>query len=220
VIQAYLVSVHSGSQLREHISFDSSAIEVAEKAKVVSDKKRNVLEQLTMNNEKILSDLPNVCNFGTKQNSNGKTWTWKGYKLHVACDDYSIPLSSIVTSASVHDSLCAVPLIRNTERLVDALYYLGDKGYDAEAIRTEIESHDKVAIIDFKHNRNGQAAGELIGNKKQRYGNRSRVEGLFGNLKLNYLPRYILYRSIEKVKTVLNLALSVIAALQIIKYAT
>lgn len=220
-IHQYLVTEHCSSELYEHLSFDASAVAVAEHAiKVVGpDKKRTVAEQSTMNTDEILADLPTVCNFGTKKNSNGKTETWKGFKLHIVANEDSIPLAAMVTSASVHDSLCAIPLIRITEERVDGLYYLGDKGYDAAAIRAEIELHGKVPLIDFKNNRNGGSTGEFIGNQIERYKKRTFVEGVFSNLKMNYLPRYILYRGIEKVRTVLNLALSVITAFQIIKYA-
>jgi len=35
---------------------------------------------------------------------------WRGYKLHLDCVDGDIPVSAIVTSASVHDSQVAIPL--------------------------------------------------------------------------------------------------------------
>ena len=218
-IHAYLIKEHCSIELYEHVSFDASSIEATEKAVKTDKKERTVEAQRSMTLAEILSDLPDQCNFGTKKNSNGKTYTWKGYKLHVVTNEYSIPLTSIVTSDSVHDSLCAVPLIRQTDQLVDALYFLGDKGYDATAIRTEITAFDKVPLIDFKNNRTGKPTGEFIGNQKERYNKRSFVEGVFSTLKMSYLPRYILYRGIKKVKTVLNIALSIITGIQIIKYA-
>lgn len=218
-IHKYLITEHCSSELYEHLSFDASSIEVSEKSQKVEEKKRTVVEQQIMTNEKILADLPAVCNFGTKKNSNGKTHTWKGYKLHVVANEYSIPIVAMVTSASVHDSLCAIPLIRETEQRVDGLYYLADKAYDSTAIRAEVKSHGKVPLIDFKNNRNGSATDEFIGNQVERYKKRTFVEGVFSNLKMNYLPNYILYRGIEKIRTVLSFALSIIAAIQIIKYA-
>lgn len=219
-IHQYLVVEHCSYQLYEHLSFDASAISASERPVVSTvTEKRTVAEQITMTTSEILADLPVVCNFGTKKNSNGKTETWKGFKLHIVANEYSVPLASVVTSASVHDSLCAIPLIRITEERVDGLYYLGDKGYDAAAIRAEIASHGKVPLVDFKNNRNGESTGEFVGNQVERYKKRTFVEGVFSNLKMNYLPRYILYRGIEKVRFVLNLALSIITAFQIIKYA-
>ena len=175
-------------------------------------------EQRSKSTCEILLDLPEVCNFGTKQNSNGKAYQWKDYKLHAVVNEYNVPVAALITSASVHDSLCAIPLFRITEARVDGLYYLMDKGYDAAAIRDEISAAGKVALIDYKANRNGILAGEFIGNQIERYKKRTFAESHFSHVKMRYLPRYILYRGIEKVSELLNLALSVITAAQIVKY--
>jgi hypothetical protein len=182
-------------------------------------KKLTAKAQLTQTNSEIFSSLPVVCNYGSKNDSNGNQHTWKGYKLHIAVNDYNVPVASIVTSASTHDSLCAIPLIRITEDRIDNLYYLMDKGYDSSAIRTEADNHDKVALIDFNHRGNKNDTREFDSNEQRHYGNRAFSESCFSNLKMQYLPNYILYRGISKVKCLLNLALSVITATQIIKYA-
>ena len=218
-IQKHLIVEHCSNTLYEHVAFDASSIEVAEKDKKVAKKERTVEAQRKNSTSKIIADLPVACNYGTKKNSNGKSYQWKGYKLHSMVNEYNIPIASIVTSASVHDSLCAIPLIRMTEERVEALYYLADKGYDSAAIRDEIIEFDKVPLIDFKCKRNGELGGEFIGNQKERYKKRTFVESHFSQLKMQYLPRYILYRGIEKVSGFLNFALSVISAIQIIKYA-
>ena len=87
------------------------------------------------------------------------------------------------------------------------------------AIRDEISEAGKIALIDFKANRNGVITGEFIGNQIERYKKRTFAESHFSNVKLRYLPRYILYRGIDKVRGLLNLVLSVITAVQIVKYA-
>src|SRR3989338_6502050 len=148
-------------------------------------------------------------------NCMSKTHQWKGYKLHTMVNEYNIPIASIITSASVHDSLCGIPLVRITEERIDTLYYLADKGYDSAAIRQEVQSFNKVPLIDFKRRRNGETGGEFIGNQVDRYKKRTFVESVFSQLKMNYLPRYILYRGTEKVRSVLNMALAVITAVQI-----
>lgn len=218
-IHKYLIIDNCSNELYEHTAFDASSIEVAEKAKNIEKKGRTVEDQRNKLTDEIIADLPSVCNYGTKKNSNGKTHTWKGYKLHSVVNEYNIPLASIVTSASVNDSLCAIPLVRMTEERVDALYYLADKGYDAAAIRAEVIEFGKVPLIDFKHKCNGELGGEFIGNQKERYKKRTFAESHFSQLKMQYLPRYILYRGIEKVRGFLNFALAVISAVQIIKYA-
>jgi hypothetical protein len=231
----YIITTHCSETLHEHVSIDGSAISVAEKAlpaekifvKTKSGKKKRVIKnknsatiQLTQDMNTIIENLSTVCDFGTKKDSHGNSIRWKGYKLHAAVNDYNIPVAAIVTSASVNDTLGAIPLIRNVEDRIDNLYYLMDKGYDATAIRTEIANHKKIGLIDFNHRGNEKDHRAFMPHEKARYGNRAFSESLFSHLKLHHLPRYIFYRGINKVKTVLNFALSVIATLQIIKYSS
>jgi hypothetical protein len=49
-------------------------------------------------------------NVGTKKNSKGYKETRIGYKLHIDAADGQIPISCILTSASLHDSQAAIPL--------------------------------------------------------------------------------------------------------------
>src|ERR1700722_10596235 len=70
--------------------------------------------QTTQNLGQMLADLPTACDVGCKKNSKGYKETWNGYKLHldVACGQ--IPVSCVLTSASVHDSQVAIPLMTMT----------------------------------------------------------------------------------------------------------
>jgi hypothetical protein len=52
----------------------------------------------------MLLDLPKVCDIGTKRNSQGYQESWQGYKFHIDIADGDIPVSGILTSASVNDS--------------------------------------------------------------------------------------------------------------------
>jgi hypothetical protein len=218
-IHEQLIEQHCSAELYEHLAIDASSIEVAEKAVVTTKVERTVAEQRDKSTKQIIADLPAACNYGTKKNSNGNGYKWKGYKLHAIVNEYNVPIAAMVTSASVNDSLCAIPLFRIAELRVDGLYYLMDKAYDAGAIRAEISEAGKVALIDYKANRNGKASGEFIGNQVERYKKRTFAESHFSQLKLQYLPRYILYRGIKKVSSLLNFALAVITAVQIVKYA-
>jgi hypothetical protein len=67
--------------------------------------------QTTQNINQMLAELPTACDVGCKKNSKGYKETWIGYKLHldVACGQ--IPVSCVLTSASVHDSQVAIPLM-------------------------------------------------------------------------------------------------------------
>ena len=71
----------------------------------------------------MLDDLPKACDVGTKKNSKGHKSSWIGYKLHIDAADGDIPISGILTSASLHDSQVAIPLATMTSRqdLIDSL---------------------------------------------------------------------------------------------------
>ena len=71
-----------------------------------------------------------------------------GYKLHIDAADGGVPLSCILTSASLHDSQVAIPLATLTAARVTNLYDLMDSAYDAPEIRAHSESLGHVAIID------------------------------------------------------------------------
>lgn len=128
-----MVKKHCGQRLAGHISRDATAIGSREKpAKTGSSeatpkpkgrrgrpRKGEILPpkpstrvelQSTRSLEENLKDLPNRCNVGTKKNSKGYKETWIGYKLHIDCIDGDIPISAVLSSASLHDSQVAIPL--------------------------------------------------------------------------------------------------------------
>ncbi len=74
--------------------------------------------------------------------------TFKGYKLHAAVSDDCIPLSVIVTSASLNDSEVAIPLAQRTHQLTTNLYDLMDSAYDSPEIVKHSRSLGHVPIID------------------------------------------------------------------------
>jgi hypothetical protein len=82
----------------------------------------------------MLNDLPAVCNCGSKKNSQGFTQTWIGYKLHVDTADRGIPVSAILTSASLHDSQVAIPLATLTVGRVKIFFDCMDSAYDQPEI--------------------------------------------------------------------------------------
>ena len=67
--------------------------------------------------------------------------------LHIDAADGGIPLSCILTSASLHDSQAAIPLATMTGTRVTHLYDLMDSAYDAPEIRAHSASLGHVAII-------------------------------------------------------------------------
>ena len=145
--------------------------------------------------EELLADLPTACDTGVKRNAKGCQESWDGYKLHIDAIDGGLPVSCLLTSASLHDSQAAVPLAQLTAERVDNLYDLMDSAYDAAEIRTCSERLGHVALIDPNPRRDAQQQAELkrealarrsIGQltpESWRYRERSTVERVNGRLK-------------------------------------
>ena len=102
----------------------------------------------------MLSDLPRQCDIGAKKNSHGNLQYWRGYKLHLDVADGQVPISAVLTSASVHDSQVAIPLMTLTSQRVVHLYELMDSAYDADAIHAHCRQLNHVPII-APHRRRG-----------------------------------------------------------------
>ena len=116
--------------------------------------------QTTQNLDQMLADLPTACDVGSKKNSKGYKETWVGYKLHldVACGQ--IPVSCVLTSASVHDSQVAIPLMTMTGARVSYLYDLMDAAYDAAAIHDHSKALGHAPIIDRNFRAQHEAKAE------------------------------------------------------------
>ena len=98
----------------------------------------------------MLADLPRACDVGAKRNAKGFSETWIGYKLHIDTADGEIPISCVLTAASVHDSQIAIPLATITAGRVTNLYDLMDSAYDVAAIKQHSRDLNHVPpIIDI-----------------------------------------------------------------------
>jgi hypothetical protein len=155
VHEALIKPTHE-DRLVGHISRDATAIEAREKpvktaapeastsaqppkrrrgrprkGEVIEKKEPRRLErQADMSLAEMLSDLPTHCAVGAKRNAKGHTTSWIGYKLHLDVADGDIPISAVLTSASLHDSQAAIPLATMTASRVINLYDLMDSAYD------------------------------------------------------------------------------------------
>jgi hypothetical protein len=146
----------------------------------------------------MLADLPKACNRGGKKDSKGNTKFWVGYKLHVDCGDGGIPLSCVLTSASLHDSQVAIALETMTSERVTSLYSLMDAAYDCAPIHAFVAAKGKVPIIDPQTRRNGEKV-PLCPAKKQRYRGRTAVERVNAGIKDDFGGRHLRVRSPTKV---------------------
>jgi hypothetical protein len=109
----------------------------------------------------MLAELPVGCDTGCKRNSRGFTTTWNGYKLHLDVTAGMVPVSAILTAASVHDSQVAIPLARKSEQRIVWLYDVMDAAYDAAPIVADCQATGRVAIIDRNTRRNTALKAEI-----------------------------------------------------------
>ena len=161
-----------GNEIIQHNSRDSTAIEAREKPQKrikvekevkppekkkgrpkkeeekVEPESTRIEKQQTMTLEEMLNDLPTGCDKGGKKDSKGNTMYWMGYKLHLDTVDGGIPVSAIITSASVHDSQVAIPLATMTARIIINLYDLMDAAYSVSAITAHSEALGHKPLID------------------------------------------------------------------------
>ena len=154
----------------------------------------------------MLANLPRTCDVGVKRDAKGHQESWSGYKLHIDAADGGVPLSCILTSASLHDSQVAIPLATLTAARVTNLYDLMDSAYDAPEIRAHRESLGHVAIIDAnprsasrKLERKTEArAQRTVGHvyaEQLRYRERTTVERVNGTWdRERFAAKHILFR--------------------------
>jgi hypothetical protein len=230
-----MVQTYCGSKLAGHVSRDSTAIEAREKPmkkekspalkkrKPGRPKKGEKVEpkppkrldlQSGRTLEENLSDLPTCCDVGTKINSKGYKTSWTGYKLHLDCIDGDIPVSAILSSASLHDSQAAIPLAQMTDTRITSLYDLMDSAYDAPQIKAHSRKLGHVPIIDHNPRRNGNKIEMDLATKK-RFNQRSSVERINSYLKDNYGGNNIRVKGSKKVMAHLMFGVVVITAMQL-----
>jgi len=240
-----------GNVVALHKSTDSTAIEAREKpqskTEQIAPKKRGrpkkgkkqpkgeptrIEQQLTMTLAEMLADLPIGCDRGAKRDSKGNVMYWTGYKLHVDTIDGDIPVSAIVTSASVHDSQVAIPLATLSARRIINCYDLMDSAYDAPDIFKFSYSLKHRPIIDQNPRGNKalsdaleaeQLARKTLGwnpAEQIRYNARSAAERVNARLKDEFGACKIRVRGHTKVACHLMFGVLVLAADQIMKLVT
>lgn len=181
----------------------------------------------------MLADLPKTCDVGTKLNAKGHKTSWIGYKLHIDTADGDIPVSCVLTSASLHDSQAAIPLATMTAALgVINCYDLMDSAYDASEIKQHSRALGHVPIIDVNPRRNTALKDELAQEAKRlkllgharaedvRYQERTAAERVNSQLKDNHGGKTVRVRGHAKVACHLMFGLLSITVLQIMHLVT
>lgn len=251
-LHAALIQETQKDRLIGHISRDSTQIDAREKpqrapgaaaVKLAGKKKgrpkkgesapvqepSRLERQADMTLEAMLADLPRACNVGSKRNSKGYLESWVGYKLHLDVADGQIPISCILTSASVHDSQAAIPLAESTARRVTNRYDLMDAAYDAELIRKRSTDLGHVPIIDCNPRRDTARKTELQAEEKRRklvgladaegvrFHERTTVERVNGRLKDEFGAAMVRVRGNAKVMCHLMFGIVALTADQILR---
>jgi len=251
-----LVKIYLGDEIAGHISRDSTAIEAREKAKkketqtepeTPSIKRKGrprkgaprkakeitrLEKQEHMSLEEMLRDLPVACDRGSKKNSQGFVETWVGYKFHIDSTDGGIPVSTILTSASLHDSQVAIPLATISATRVQNFYDCMDSAYDAPEIAEHSRRLNHVPLIDVNPRRNAElketleseAKAQRILNWKPadatRYNERSTAERTNARLKDEFGGRTVQVKGAEKVYCHLMFGILVLTADQLMRLFT
>jgi hypothetical protein len=188
--------------------------------------------QAGMKLEELLEDLPGECNVGSKKNSKGYLETWVGYKLHLDVADGQIPVSCILTSASLHDSQAAIPLAALSASRITNLYDVMDSAYDAQAIQQYSRNLGHVPLIDANPRRDTARKAELQAEEKRRrllgykvaedvrYQERTAVERVNARLKDEFGARMVRVRGNAKVMCHLMFGVIALTADQILRLIT
>lgn len=177
----------------------------------------------------MLADLPRVCDVGIKRNAQGFQEKWTGYKLHIDTADGDIPISCVLTSASVHDSQVAIPLAVMTSGRVQNCYDLMDSAYDVPEISAHSRGLGHVPIIDINPRRRTQLKKDLAEEarrqaltghapaEKIRYRQRSSAERVNSALKDNHGGDAVRVRGPQKVMCHLMFGILAITVEQILR---
>jgi hypothetical protein len=233
-MHAALVCRQRGQQLVGHVSRDATAIDGCEKPapkppappKAPAKRGRPAKGQerpppppkrLDLQPGRTLADnvadLPTACAVGCKRNSNGHQECWIGYKLHLDTIDGDIPVSALLTSASVNDSQVAIPLAQMTAQRVTSLYDLMDSAYDAPQIHEFSRRLGHVPIIDPNPRRGVKIP--LAPAPAQRFKQRTASERVNSLLKERYGGRFVRVRGARKVMAHLMFGLIALTARQL-----
>lgn len=188
--------------------------------------------QKTMTLEEMLADLPTACDKGAKKDSKGNTMYWTGYKLHLDTIDGGIPVSAIVTSASVHDSQVAIPLATLTATKIINCYDLMDAAYDIPGIIAHSQSLGHKPLVDKNPRADKQLKKDLeaeslarrtlnlVFPEMLRYNERTAAERTNSRLKDEFGACKLRVRGLAKVACHLMFGVLVLTAEQMMKLVT
>ena len=145
--------------------------------------------------------------------------------------DCGVPVSALLTSASVHDSQAAIPLAKMTAGRVTSCYDLMDAANDAKEVREASKGLGHVPIIDVNPCRDRELKEEmerearalracgLVIQETVRYRIRSGVVRTNARLKDEFGARHVRVRGHAKVLSHLMFGLLALTADQLMRLA-
>lgn len=256
--EALIVKTQQG-RLVGHIARDSSAIEARERLPASPQRKskvkrkrgrprqgepmlsgRRLPRQRRQSLAQMLEELPRHCSLGVKKGSSEHQQCWVGYKLHLDVADGQIPISCLLTAASLHDSQVAIPLATLTAQRVTSLYDLMDCAYDANHIRAHSRTLGHVPLIavrgceapipkqvreSLRRYHKGRTAPTRYARKQppftpaeaQRFQERTMVERVYSRLKDEFGARTVRVRGAGKVMAHLMFGVLALTVDQLLK---
>lgn len=231
-----LVKEHLGEEIVGHISRDGTAIEARErpvtresaapaparkrgrprrgesrpaaKESPISRQRRQTLAQM-------IEEIPTACDRGTKCNAQGYKVSWNGYKLHLDTADCGVPISALLSSASMHDSLAAIPLSLMSAARVTSLYDLMDAAYCCGELREHSRELGHVPLID--HNPRRGEKIEFSPAEAVRYNERTVAERSNARLKDEFGGNHVMVRGATKVMSHLMFGVLALSADQLMR---
>jgi hypothetical protein len=180
--------------------------------------------QRSMALPQMLAELSRECSIGVKVSTSGYSRYWRGYKLHLDVADGQIPISAVLTGASVHDSQVAIPLATITAQRVTSLYDLMDSAYDAYEIIEHSRSLGHVPIITPKNF--GRRSKNVIVRtlprqlswaEQDRFRERTMIERVYSRLKDEFGGRNVRVRGARKVMAHLMFGLLALTVDQLLR---
>ena len=142
-----------------------------------------------------------------------------------------IPVACLLTSASVHDSQVAIPLMTLTGQRIDYLYDLMDAAYDAAQIAEHSRALGHMPVIDFncRNDTDSKAAREAESKRRvlinmpdpddALYNFRTMAERINARLKDEFGGRFLRVRGAVKARCHLMFGLLALTVDQILRIA-
>ena len=163
----------------------------------------------------MLEAIPTACDRGTKCNAQGYKVSWNGYKLHLDTADCGVPIAALLSSASMHDSLAAIPLSLISAQRVTNLYDLMDAAYCSGELREHSRSLGHVPLIE--HNPRRGEKIEFAPAEANRYNERTAAERSNARLKDEFGGKHVMVKGDTKVMSHLMFGVLALSADQLMR---